>query len=177
MHYATTRSSPGTRREPAHGRTLALLFVLLTAGLVPPAEAIWDNYDYGVIFEPVDDAYDVEELEKDTRVVLRFHPEIAPITVGVFPLVKKHGMPEKAHEVEEELRRAGFTTFYDEKAAIGRRYRRQDEIGTPYCVTIDGDTLAEDAVTVRERDSMEQARVQISEVRTYLEEAMRGWSR
>ena len=73
--------------------------------------------------------------------------------------------------------RAGFTTFYDEKAAIGRRYRRQDEIGTPYCVTIDGDTLAEDVVTVRERDSMEQARVAVPEVRSFLEEAIRGWSR
>ncbi len=123
------------------------------------------------------DAYDVEELEKDTRVVLRFHPEIAPVTVAVFPLVKKDGMPEKAHEVEEELRRAGFTTFYDQKAAIGRRYRRQDEIGTPYCITIDGDTLAEDVVTVRERDSMEQASVKVPELRAYLEEAIRNWSR
>ncbi|MCL4160170.1 UNVERIFIED_CONTAM: hypothetical protein GTU68_047980, partial [Idotea baltica] len=86
------------------------------------------------------DAYEEEELEKDTRTVLRFHPLIAPTTVAVFPLVKKGGMPEKAHEIVETLRMARFTTDYDEKAAIGRRYRRQDEVGTPFCVTVDGDT-------------------------------------
>ena len=123
------------------------------------------------------DAYEVEELEKDTRVVLRFHPQIAPTTVAVFPLVKKDGMPEKAHEVEELLRRAGLSTFYDEKAAIGRRYRRQDEVGTPYCVTIDGDTLADDIVTVRDRDSMEQQKVKVSELRTWLEDAIHDWKR
>ena len=123
------------------------------------------------------DAYEEEELEKDTRTVLHFHPEIAPITVGVFPLVKKEGMPEKAHEVEQELRGARFSTFYDEKAAIGRRYRRQDEVGTPYCVTVDGDTLSEDVVTVRHRDSMEPDRVPVSGLRAYLEEAMGCWQR
>jgi glycyl-tRNA synthetase len=123
------------------------------------------------------DAYEEEELEKDTRTVLRFHPEIAPTTVGVFPLVKKDGMPEKAGEIEEELRSSGFATFYDEKGAIGRRYRRQDEVGTPWCVTIDGDTLAEDVVTVRDRDSMEQVRVPVGELAAYLGTAVREWSR
>ena len=70
-------------------------------------------------------------------------------------------MPEKAHELELELRKAGYTTFYDEKGAIGRRYRRQDEAGTPFCVTIDGDTLTGGEVTVRHRDSMEQDRVAV----------------
>ncbi len=121
------------------------------------------------------DAYAEEELEKESRVVLRFHPRIAPITVGVFPLVKKDGMPEKARELEEGLREAGFSTFYDEKAAIGRRYRRQDEVGTPWCVTIDGDTLKEGVVTVRDRDSMAQERVRSDEVATYLREALRSW--
>jgi glycyl-tRNA synthetase len=123
------------------------------------------------------DAYEEEQLEKDTRVVLHFHPEIAPITVGVFPLVKKEGMPEKARELEAELRRARFSTFYDEKGAIGRRYRRQDEVGTPYCITVDGDTLADDVVTVRQRDSMEQERVKLEDVRGYLESAVDGWTR
>jgi len=123
------------------------------------------------------DAYAEEPLENETRTVLRFHPEIAPITVAVFPLVKKDGMPEKAHEIEDELRRARFTTFYDEKAAIGRRYRRQDEVGTPWCVTVDGDTLKEDVVTVRERDSMQQARVPVKELAAYLVEARAGWGR
>ncbi len=121
------------------------------------------------------DAYDEELVDAETRVVLRFHPRIAPITVGVFPLVKKDGMPEKAHAIEEELRDAGFSTFYDEKAAIGRRYRRQDEIGTPWCVTIDGETLSGDVVTVRERDSMQQERVAVKELASYLQHALRGW--
>jgi len=128
------------------------------------------------------DAYDEEELEKENgekeiRVVLRFHPRIAPTTVGVFPLVKKDGMPEKAAELEEELRIAGFTTFYDEKGAIGRRYRRQDEVGTPYCVTVDGDTLSGGVVTVRERDSMEQTTVKVADLRAHLEGALRNWKR
>ena len=123
------------------------------------------------------DAYEEEQLEKDTRVVLRFHPKIAPTTVGVFPLVKKDGMPEKAMEVEEDLRRAGYATFYDEKGAIGRRYRRQDEVGTPWCITIDGDTLSEDVVTVRDRDSMKQDRVKVGELGAYIDDAVRNWER
>ncbi|MFT7663846.1 MAG: glycyl-tRNA synthetase [Planctomycetota bacterium] len=123
------------------------------------------------------DAYEEEQLEKDTRVVLHFHPEIAPITCAVFPLVKKDGMPEKAHEVEAMLRRARYSTYYDEKAAIGRRYRRQDEIGTPYCITIDGDTLEKDVVTVRERDSMKQETVKISELLHWIDEANQNWKR
>ena len=96
----------------------------------------------------------------------------APITAAVFPLVKKDGMPEKAREIEAALRKARYSTFYDEKAAIGRRYRRQDEIGTPFCITVDGDTLAEDVVTVRHRDSMEQERVAVAELRSYLDAAV-----
>jgi glycyl-tRNA synthetase len=123
------------------------------------------------------DAYAEEQLEKESRVVLRFHPEIAPITVGVFPLVKKEGMAERAREIESDLRRARFATFYDEKGAIGRRYRRQDEAGTPWCITIDGDTMSGDVVTVRHRDSMQQDRVRVPELRSYLDEAVRSWKR
>ena len=123
------------------------------------------------------DAYEEQQLEKDVRTVLHFHPEIAPITVGVFPLVKKDGMPEKAREIEASLRRARLATYYDEKAAIGRRYRRQDEIGTPFCITVDGDTMSGDIVTVRHRDSMEQEQVKIADLRTYLDEAMHTWKR
>jgi len=123
------------------------------------------------------DAYDEQELEKDTRVVLRLHPEIAPITVGVFPLVKKEGMPEKAQEIEALLRKARMATFYDEKGAIGRRYRRQDEVGTPFCVTIDGETMSDDVVTVRHRDSMEQERVQVAELGPRLLQAQSDWKR
>ena len=123
------------------------------------------------------DSYDEEMVEGEARVVLHLHPEIAPITVGVFPLVKKEGMPEKAHEIERELRRARLATFYDESGAIGRRYRRQDEAGTPFCVTVDGDTLKDDVVTVRHRDSMEQDRVKVPELAAWLGQAVRTWKR
>jgi glycyl-tRNA synthetase len=123
------------------------------------------------------DAYAEEEVQGEKRVVLRFHPRIAPVTVGVFPLVKKDGMPEKAKEIEEELRELGFTTLYDEKAAIGRRYRRQDEIGTPWCVTVDGETLEKGTVTVRERDSMEQVKVGAGELAQHLLAAQKAWGK
>ena len=124
------------------------------------------------------DAYEEQALpDGDVRTVLHFHPEIAPITVAVLPLVKKEGMPEKASEIDRMLRQARFTTFYDESAAIGRRYRRQDEVGTPFCVTIDGETLKSDVVTVRHRDSMTQESVKVSELEAYLRAAMRSWKR
>ncbi len=123
------------------------------------------------------DGYEEQPLEGELRTVLHLHPEIAPITVGVFPLVKKEGMPERAREIERELRRERWSTFYDEKGAIGRRYRRQDEAGTPFCVTVDGDTLSADVVTVRHRDSMDQDRVKVAELRSFLVEAVRGWRR
>ncbi len=121
------------------------------------------------------DAYEEEPLEGEPRTVLHLHPEIAPVTVGVFPLVKKEGMPERAREIERDLRRERWSTFYDEKGAIGRRYRRQDEAGTPFCITVDGETLSADLVTVRQRDSMAQDRVKIGELRAYLREAVRAW--
>jgi glycyl-tRNA synthetase len=124
------------------------------------------------------EAFDEEILEDgDVRSVLRFHPRIAPITVAVLPLVKKDGMPEKALEIGAMLRKAHFTTSYDEKAAIGRRYRRQDEAGTPFCVTIDGDTLTNDTVTVRHRDSMAQERIAVKELRAYIEAQLDTWKR
>jgi glycyl-tRNA synthetase len=123
------------------------------------------------------DAHEEQQLEKDTRTVLHFHPKIAPTTVAVFPLVKKEGMPERAEEVIAALRKARFSAFYDEKGAIGRRYRRQDEVGTPYCVTIDGDTLEKNVVTVRDRDSMEQVSIPVPELVGWLDDAIAGWKR
>jgi glycyl-tRNA synthetase len=117
------------------------------------------------------EAYREEEVNGEQRTVLRFHPRIAPIKVAVLPLVKKDSMPEVAHAIEQDLRRS-FNTFYDEKGAIGRRDRRMDEIGTPFCVTIDGQTLEDGTVTVRERDSMEQGRVDRQNVRAWLAERM-----
>ena len=96
-----------------------------------------------------------DQVGGEPRTVLKLHPRLAPIKAAVFPLVKKDGMPEKALEIYRSLKRR-FNVFYDEKGAIGRRYRRQDEAGTPFCITIDGDTLSAGSVTVRERDSCEQ---------------------
>jgi len=104
------------------------------------------------------DAYAEDTVDGERRVVMRFHPLMAPIKVAVFPLVKKGGLREVAQQIAAQLRPA-LNTFYDEKGAIGRRYRRQDEIGTPYCVTVDFQTLQDNTVTVRDRDTTEQIRI------------------
>ncbi|HEY2894737.1 MAG TPA: glycine--tRNA ligase [Pirellulales bacterium] len=97
------------------------------------------------------------------RTVMKFHPRIAPVKAAVFPLVKKDGMPEAAREIYTALKKR-FVTFYDEKGAVGRRYRRQDEAGTPYCITVDGQTLQDGTVTIRDRDSLEQWRIKSADV-------------
>jgi glycyl-tRNA synthetase len=109
------------------------------------------------------DAYDEEEVEGRQRTVLRFHPRLAPVKVAVLPLVNKDGMPEVAREVYENLR-SRIPAEFDAGGSIGRRYRRQDEIGTPWGVTIDGQTLEDRTVTLRDRDSLEQSRVAIDEL-------------
>lgn len=109
------------------------------------------------------DAYDEEVVNDEKRVVLRFHPAIAPVKVAVLPLSKKENLSGLAKEIAKKLR-PHFMTMYDETQAIGKRYRRQDEIGTPYCVTVDFESLEDNAVTIRERDSMSQVRVPIAEL-------------
>ena len=112
------------------------------------------------------EAYDEEVIdEKDTRVVMRFHPAIAPVKVAVLPLAKKLG--EQAGEVYDMLAKH-FNVEYDESGSIGKRYRRQDEIGTPFCVTFDFDSLEDGAVTVRDRDTMEQERIPVAELVDYI---------
>ena len=109
-------------------------------------------------------SYCEETLEKgDTRIVLRLPPALAPVKAAILPLVRKDGMPEKAREIIDKLK-FNFKCHYDEKDSIGKRYRRQDAIGTPYCVTIDHQTLEDNTVTIRERDSMEQKRVTLDEL-------------
>lgn len=123
------------------------------------------------------DAYEEQELEGgDVRTVLHFHPSIAPVTVAVLPLVKKDGIDEFATRLEHGLRE-DFATFYDQSGAIGRRYRRMDEIGTPYCVTVDYQTLDDDTVTLRFRDSMEQVRVSISDLVATIKKATKDYKR
>ena len=123
------------------------------------------------------DAYEEETVdEKETRTVLHFHPNIAPVTVAVFPLVKKDGLAELASNIEKGLR-SDFATFYDQGGAIGRRYRRQDEIGTPYCITVDYQTKDDNTVTLRYRDSMDQIRVPVEEIADTIRKATKEYRR
>ncbi|MHC4639896.1 MAG: His/Gly/Thr/Pro-type tRNA ligase C-terminal domain-containing protein, partial [Planctomycetota bacterium] len=117
------------------------------------------------------DAYDEEEVRGETRNLLRFHPALAPVNVAIFPLVRKEGMPEIAKNIYNDLKKH-FNCFYDEKGAVGRRYRRQDEAGTPFCLTIDGQTLEDKTVTVRDRDSMDQIRVSTDQLLNHLRDKL-----
>ncbi len=113
-------------------------------------------------------AYTEEQLENgETRVVLKLPAALAPVKLAVLPLVKKDGLPEKAREIVNDLK-FHFNTIYDEKDSIGKRYRRQDAVGTPYCVTVDHDTLNDNCVTLRNRDTMQQERVAISELNSII---------
>ena len=115
-------------------------------------------------------SYNEEKLEDGSeRTVLNIPPALAPVKAAVLPLLKKDGLPEKAREILEDLQ-VDFNCQYDEKDAIGRRYRRQDAIGTPYCITVDHDTLEDNMVTIRERDSMQQERVAITDVHRIISE-------
>jgi glycyl-tRNA synthetase len=119
------------------------------------------------------DAYEEAEVKGEKRVFLHLSPKVAPIKVAVFPLVKKEGMPEYAEKVYHELKKK-FKSFYDVSGAVGRRYARMDEAGTPFCVTIDGQTLEDDTMTVRERDTMEQTRMKTPEVIDFLSQKVKG---
>jgi glycyl-tRNA synthetase len=119
------------------------------------------------------DAYDEDEIGGEARTVLKLHPALAPVKVAVLPLVRKDGQPEVAHEIHDELRRRGLQTEYDEGGSIGKRYRRQDEIGTPYGVTVDHQTLEDRTVTVRDRDTLEQERIAIDALGDALERRLR----
>jgi len=123
------------------------------------------------------DAYEEQTLENnEVRTVLHFHPAIAPVTVAVLPLVKKDGLGEVASKLDKELRE-DFTTFYDQNGAIGRRYRRMDEIGTPYCITVDYQTLEDNSVTLRYRDSMKQIRVSMNQIVQEIRTATKNYKR
>ena len=129
------------------------------------------------------EAYEEENIgeggTEDWRTVLHLDPRLAPVKVAVLPLMRRDGHPEKAKQIRRQLME-DFATDYDASGAIGRRYRRQDEIGTPFCVTVDYETLDEaganfDTVTVRERDSMAQVRVKVAELSAYITSAIKGW--
>jgi len=132
--------------------------------------ALCDAYEEEVVTPATDGK------EADIRTVLRLHPEIAPTTVGVFPLVKKDGLAELAQDITKELSE-DFNAFYDGSGAIGRRYRRQDEVGTPFCVTIDYDSKENGTVTLRFRDSMEQVRIHRNELTAEIRKAIKSYKR
>ena len=120
-------------------------------------------------------AYREEEIRGESRVVMCFHPKLAPIKVAVLPLVKRDGMPDIARKIVSGLR-SEFNVFYDEGGAIGRRYRRMDEVGTPFCVTVDSDTLGDQTVTIRDRDTMDQDRVKIADLRGEISRRIATWT-
>jgi len=124
------------------------------------------------------EAYTEDEVPDEkgvpkTRTLMKLNPRLAPFKVAVFPLVKKDGMPEAATRIHEECKKAGLASFYDQKGAVGRRYRRQDEAGTPFCVTVDGDTMENQTVTIRERDSLAQERIPADKVSEYVHKRIR----
>jgi len=111
--------------------------------------------------------------EEEGRTVLALHPSIAPIKAAVFALTKKDGMPEMAHRIANDLR-PQFPVDYDETGSIGKRYRRQDEVGTPFCITVDGDSVKDGTVTVRDRDTLKQDRIAADALAGYLKERLQG---
>ncbi|HTW89550.1 MAG TPA: glycine--tRNA ligase [Candidatus Binataceae bacterium] len=121
------------------------------------------------------EAYDEDVVENEERIVMRFDARLAPVKAAVFPLLRKGGQPEKAHAVREELQRY-FTVAYDQAGSIGRRYRRQDEAGTPFGVTIDHQSMTDDTVTLRDRDSTQQERIPIAQLAAEITQRI-GWHR
>ncbi|MEO5718077.1 MAG: His/Gly/Thr/Pro-type tRNA ligase C-terminal domain-containing protein, partial [Chthoniobacterales bacterium] len=171
-----------TQHQTASGKSLDYFDEETKARFIPhvvePSAGV-DRTVLALICEAYDEETVTDEKGKsETRIVLRFHPRIAPIKAGIFPLLKNQPpLVEKAREVQALLRPL-MNVFYDETGAIGRRYRRQDEAGTPFGITIDFETLGErdaelrDTVTLRHRDSMEQERVKISDLAARLSSAI-----
>ena len=120
------------------------------------------------------DAYTEEEVDGEERVLLKLSPSLAPLKAAVFPLVKKDGLPEIAEKLHADLRSRSIPSFYDTAGSIGRRYRRQDEAGTPWCITIDGQTSEDGTVTVRDRDTLDQVRVSAEAVPAWIQDRLAG---
>ncbi|HEV3146979.1 MAG TPA: glycine--tRNA ligase [Gemmataceae bacterium] len=132
-----------------------------------------DRFTLAVLCEAYcEDKVPNDKGDPEERVVMKFHPRLAPIKAAILPLVNKEGMPDKALALYRELKQ-DFVVQYDDKGAIGRRYRRQDEAGTPYCFTIDGQTLQDETVTIRDRDSLQQRRIKLAAVAEELRKLLR----
>jgi glycyl-tRNA synthetase len=159
-----------TQHQIHSGKKLAVFDNATNQSILPSVVESSGGVDRTVL-TILSDAYYEEEVKGEQRIVLRLSPGLAPITVAVFPLVNKDGMPELAQSLVDDLM-GDFAAFYDAGGSIGKRYRRQDEAGTPFGVTIDGDTLSDQTVTVRQRDTMAQERITIDQVPTYLTKQM-----
>ena len=160
--WATTRSSQASKIQyfdPETGESYVPYVVETSIGV--------DR----MFLQVMSAAYTEEQLEGgDSRVVLRLPAALAPVKVAVLPLVKKDGMPEVAQKIVDDLLKYDYNVVYDEKDSVGKRYRRQDAVGTPFCVTVDGQTLEDNTVTVRHRDTMQQERVAIDKLPALVEE-------
>ncbi|MDD2666705.1 MAG: glycine--tRNA ligase [Methanocellales archaeon] len=127
-----------------------------------------------IVYVLLEHSFEEETVESEKRVVLRLPPNIAPVQGAVLPLLSRDGLDKRAREIESSLRKSGFLIDYDESGTIGRRYRRHDEIGTPFAITIDHQTLEDDTVTIRERDSMKQIRVPIEDLSSVMKKLIAG---
>jgi len=171
------RNDDGAPRHPGSGKDLSYFDEAAARKYVPHViepSAGADRTALAFLCEAYDeDAIPDEKGVPQERVVLRLHPRLAPVKAAVFPLVKKDGLPEVAAEIYRTLKRR-WTVDYDEKGSIGRRYRRQDESGTPFCITVDQQTLIDRTVTLRDRDTTEQERISILQIEPVLAERLSG---
>src|SRR6266550_200127 len=157
-----------SRHQEFSGKKLEYLDVATNERFIPYVVETSAGADRTTLVVMVD-AYHEEEVEGEKRVVLRLHPAIAPLKAAVFPLVNKDGMPELARRIFDDLRKH-YNTFYDDGGSIGRRYRRQDEAGTPFGITIDGQSTQDGSVTVRDRDTLQQVRIAADRLAAYVAE-------
>ncbi len=149
---------------------LAAKYRFLPHVIEPSAGA--DRFTLAVLCEAfTEDSVPDANGKLETRTLMKFHPRLAPIKAAIFPLVNKEGMPEKATELYRSLK-PHFNVFYDASGAVGRRYRRQDEVGTPFCIVIDGDTMKDGTVTIRDRDTTVQRRVPMDQVKAEIDKAL-----
>jgi len=171
--------------EPAAGVDRAALAFLVDAYEEKNQKSNIKNQNNGMSSTSSDNNYSLSEDNSESKgnnkkqeraegeTVLHFHPKLAPIKAAVFPLVKKDKLPEIARGIYDDLKKH-YMVQYDESGSVGRRYRRQDEIGTPWCITVDFDSLDDKTVTVRDRDTMEQERIEIKNIKTFIEEKLEG---
>jgi glycyl-tRNA synthetase len=173
--FAVERDGDGKPRYAGSGKDLSYFDDQTKTRFVPHVVEPSGGVDRAALAF-LSEAYTEDEVVNakgvpQSRVVLKFHPRLAPIKAAVFPLVKREGMPELAREIYRELKQ-NWNVFYDESGSVGRRYRRQDESGTPFCVTVDGQTLADQTVTLRDRDTTQQERVPLADLPNILREKL-----